>query len=324
VKAIADAQAVAQKTALSGARLDRAAKLRAEPGEVARLLRAPDARAVFAQDDAVLVSADGRALARLVVPGSPGRMPLLLGLEPGGPLFGVDLEWLGDRERAQLARQGQLVPLREAALRLSPDEGGLAAYLVALSNWHRHHTHCPNCGAATELTEGGLSRHCPRCGRSHFPRTDPVVIMLVEHEGRMLLGRRPIWPRGRYSLLAGFVAPGETPEEAVAREVREESGIEVLYCRYIASQPWPFPASLMLGYSATSRGGLPRCLDGELEDVRWFAREEVEAASRSSTDWSAAPSGGRPGLLLPPPVSIARSLIEWWLSANGGSPGAHG
>ncbi len=246
-------------------------------------------------------------------------MPLLLGLEPGRALFGVELRWLDDREREKLVRRSQLMPLREAALALDAEEGGLAAYLVALANWHRDHSHCPNCGAATDVTDGGLARHCPRCGRSHFPRTDPVVIMLVEHEGRLLLGRRPVWPPGRYSLLAGFVAPGETPEEAVAREVLEESGIQVLDSRYIASQPWPFPASLMLGYCAESRGGVPRCVDGELDDVRWFTHEEVAAAASSDADWAASadwssPARGPQGqLLLPPPVSIARSLIEWWL-----------
>lgn len=316
MNAIADAQAVAPQTALSGARLDRAAKLRTEPGEVARLLRSRDARAVFVEHDAVLVAADGSALARSDLPEPADRVPLLLGLEPDGALFGVDLEWLDDRRREELARSGRLVPLREAALRLSPDEGGLAAYLVALSNWHRHHTHCPNCGAATEVREGGLSRLCPRCGRAHFPRTDPVVIMLVEHDGRLLLGRRPVWPHGRYSLLAGFVASGETPEEAVAREVREESGIEVVDSRYVASQPWPFPASLMLGYSAAARGGIPRCMDGELDDVGWFTRQEIRAASRDSADWSTTAPHGGPGPLLPPPVSIARSLIEWWLSGE--------
>lgn len=308
-------------TALSGARLDRAATLRTDPREVDHLLRDPAARAVFAQDDAVLVSGHGRTLARFAVPGSTQNVPLLLGLEPAGGLFGVDLGWLDDRETERLVRRSQLMPLREAALALDAEEGGLAAYLVALANWHRHHSHCANCGAGTEVTEGGLVRHCPRCGRSHFPRTDPVVIMLVEHEGRLLLGRRPVWPAGRYSLLAGFVSPGETPEEAVAREVLEESGIQVVNPRYIASQPWPFPASLMLGYRAESRGGVPRCMDGELDDVRWFTRDEVAAACTSGADWSASARGR---LLLPPSVSIARSLIDWWLLAPASEFRAHG
>jgi NAD+ diphosphatase len=280
---------------------------------MARLLADAGARATFVRDDSVLVSPDGRALARFAVPEPERQAPLLLGLEPEGALFGIDLEWVSERQRQELAGRARLIALREAAVSLSSEEGGLAAYLVALANWHRYHGHCSNCGEPTEVTEGGLARHCPRCGRSHFPRTDPVVIMLVEHGGRLLLGRRPIWPEGRYSLLAGFVAPGETPEEAVVREVREESGIEVESSKYLAAQPWPFPASLMLGYSARARGGLPTCVDGELEDVRWFTRDEVDAASASESDWSAPAGDHAAALLLPPSVSIARSLIEWWL-----------
>jgi NAD+ diphosphatase len=280
---------------------------------VASLLGDPDARAVLVQDDTVLVSANGRELARFAVPQPAGHTPLLLGLESGRALFGVDLDWLDARDRERHATESHRMSLRDAALTLWPPESGLAAYLVALANWHRHHRHCANCGSVTEATEGGLVRHCPRCGRSHFPRTDPVVIMTVEAEGQLLLGRRAIWPAGRYSLLAGFVAPGETPEEAVSREVREESGIEVMSADYVASQPWPFPASLMLGYSAQSRGGIPRCLDGELEDVRWFTRDEVMGASQSDADWSSSTCAQSSQLLLPSRVSIARSLIDWWL-----------
>jgi NAD+ diphosphatase len=176
---------------------------------------------------------------------------------------------------------------------------------VALLGWHRRHRFCANCGAPTQVAEAGLARRCRRCGASHFPRTDPVVIMLVEHEGRLLLGRRAGWPEGRYSVLAGFVAPGETPEEAVVREVAEESGIVVTEPRYVAAQPWPFPASLMLGFEARARPGSPAARDGELEDVAWFTREEVAAAAQWGAD-------GR--LQLPPPVSIARFLIDGWLA----------
>src|SRR5262249_53858810 len=154
----------------------------------------------------------------------------------------------------------------------------LAAYLMALLNWHRRHRFCANCGAPTNVVEGGFSRKCPNCGASHFPRTDPVVIMLVEHDRRLLLGRRPVWPESRYSILAGFVSRGETLEEAVIREVREESGIEAYDARYVASQPWPFPSSLMLGFSARADGGEPTARDGELEDVRWFTLDQIREA----------------------------------------------
>ncbi|MDE3131901.1 MAG: NAD(+) diphosphatase, partial [Acidobacteriota bacterium] len=169
---------------------------------------------------------------------------MLLGLEQGEPLFAADLD---DPEASgQLAETGagKLVTLREAGTLLGQSEGGLAAYLVALLNWHRRHRFCANCGARTRVAEAGLSRRCPTCRASHFPRTDPVVIMLVDDgDGQVLLGRRIGWADGRFSILAGYVAPGETPEEAVVREVLEESAVRVHSPRYVAAQPWPFPAS---------------------------------------------------------------------------------
>ena len=144
----------------------------------------------------------------------------------------------------------------------------------------------------------------------HFPRTDPVVIMLVEHEGRVLLGRHAGWPAAQYSALAGFVSPGESLEEAVVREVREESGIEARDPVFVTSQPWPFPSSLMLGFEAHADGGDPVPGDGELEDVRWFARHEVDAAL----------AGASAPLRLPPSISIARHLIERWAAGIGAGP----
>jgi NAD+ diphosphatase len=315
--------------AFTGGTLDRAAKLRASSSRVDGLIADPAARAVFSRGDAVLVSTDGSQLVRAPLPqttlaGRPdGRpAPLLLGLEADGPLFGIDLDWLDEAGSERVSVAGRLNSLRDAGMLLPAPEAGLAAYLVALTAWHRHHRFCANCGAPTDLVEAGLSRHCPSCGRSHFPRTDPVVIMVVQHDDRLLLGRRPVWPAGRYSLLAGFVAPGETPEEAVVREVREESGIEAQAPRYVTSQPWPFPASLMLGFIASSPGGEPYCADGELQDVRWFSREEVQVACAEGSDWTDSEEESSPWLLLPPPVSIARSLIDWWLQlASGSEPG---
>jgi NAD+ diphosphatase len=146
-------------------------------------------------------------------------------------------------------------------------------------------------------------RTCPRCGAQHHPRTDPVVITLV-HDGdrRVLLGRQPTWPAGRYSALAGFVEPGESLEEAVVREIGEEAGVAVTAVRYRSSQPWPFPASLMLGFEAAYAGGDAHPHDHELEDVRWVSRAELARAV-----------AGEGPLLLPPPLAIARRLIEGWL-----------
>ena len=247
---------------------------------------------------------DGGSVARIPVadPWPHDGEPILLGLEAGRALFSLNLEVLAPEFGAPLREGRRLVGLREAGAELAHSEAGLAAYAVALLNWHRWHRFCANCGAATSVIEGGYARQCPRCGRVHFPRTDPVVIMLVEHDRRLLLGRRAGWPEGRYSALAGFVSPGESIEEAVVREVREESGVVAHHPSFVASQPWPFPASLMLGFEARSPGGSPVARDGELEDVRWFTLNQVRGAvSGTTTD-----------LLLPPQISIARFLIERW------------
>jgi len=295
--------------------LDRAATLRADPAWVQGLLGDPASMAVFASRDGVLVGdgADRTALIRrslraLASTGVVIAEPVLLGIEQDHALFAVDLDALARASRAVLLQGGQVVALRTAGAMLPLAEGGLAAYLTALVNWHRGHRFCPNCGTATAIAEAGYSRRCPSCGTVHFPRTDPVVIMLVEGGGRLLLGRHANWPPLRYSVLAGYVAPGETLEEAVAREVREESGVEVRDQRYVASQPWPFPSSLMVGFEARSDGGEPSAQDGELEDVRWFNLDATRAAVR----------GQNSELELPPGVSIARLLIERWVAARAG------
>jgi NAD+ diphosphatase len=292
--------------------LDRATALRDDPARVAELLDAPAATAVVAGSDGVLIDrADDPALVRRAVadaglPVFNGTEPILLGVDGDSAVFAVDLDDLDPAARAALLAEGRIATLRDAGAVLSAPEAGLAAYLTALLNWHRRHRFCANCGTRTEIEQAGYSRRCPNCHAVHFPRTDPVVIMLVEADGRLLLGRRPGWPKRRYSVLAGFVAPGETVEQAVVREVREESGIEARSPRYVASQPWPFPSSLMLGFAARSEGGEPRARDGELEDVRWFTLKEVRAAQNEAGE-----------LLLPPSISIARFLIDGWLDRAG-------
>jgi NAD+ diphosphatase len=284
--------------------LDRASAERKDPAWVRAQLAASGSRAVLVGRDGIAVDG-GRSVARtpLPVPWPQAGEPILLGVGGDGALFALDLDAaLGAPAAGELRRDWRLVGLRQVGAELPRAEGGLAAYAVALVNWHRRHGFCANCGAATLVVEGGYVRRCPRCGSEHFPRTDPVVIMLVEHDDRLLLGRRAGWPPGRYSALAGFLSPGESAEEAVVREVREESGIVAREPTFVASQPWPFPSSLMLGFEARASGGEPVARDGELEDVRWFTREEVVAAI--------ADEGGGP--LLPPAESIARFLIERW------------
>ena len=284
--------------------LDRAEAQRRDPAELQRLVRGGDALAVVAGADGVLVC-DGELVRVGLTPELVGD-GILLGLEGERALLAVDLDAVGAAERASLAEQGRVVALREAGVELEHSEAGLAAYLTALLNWHRRHGFCANCGAPTAVAEGGASRRCARCGATHFPRTDPVVIMTVEHDSKLLLGRRSGWPRPRCSVLAGFVSPGESAEEAVVREVREESGILARDPVYVATQPWPFPASLMLGFDALSDGGEPRPRDGELEEVGWFTLDDVRAAV----------NGSNPELELPSPVSIARYLIERWVAAH--------
>ena len=291
--------------------LDRATTGRTDPAWLAQRLGDPGSQAVFGSLDGVLVR-EGvlvrRGLGELAAAGVAHTDPILLGLEGGRALFAVDLDALPRASGAALTRDGSVTSLREAGTTLSAPEGGLAAYLTALLNWHRTHRFCPNCGTATAIAEAGYTRRCPSCGAVHFPRTDPVVIMVVANGDRLLLGRHAGWPARRYSLLAGYVAAGETLEDAVAREVREESGVEVSGPRYVASQPWPFPSSLMLGFEASAEGGEPSARDGELEDVRWFPLAQARAAVREE--------GG--GLALPGRVSIARQLIERWVAAQAG------
>jgi NAD+ diphosphatase len=277
----------------SGAGLDRAAALRRRPEWVEERRADPRARAVLMSDEGVLLE-DGH-----LVLDPPGAEAVLLGLHGDTPLF-------ADHIGAAEPERGHAAGLREAATELPAEEAALAAYAGSLLAWHRRHRFCANCGAPTEPRDGGHERVCPACGAHHFPRTDPVVIVRVtDGADGLLLGRQARWPEGRFSLLAGFVEPGETLEEAVRREVLEESGVRLDSVEYLASQPWPFPSSLMLGFSALAERGDPRPDDDELAEVRWFEREEIERAAR-----------GEGPLLLAPPYAIARRLIDAWLARD--------
>lgn len=195
--------------------------------------------------------------------------------------------------------------LRLAMAHLAPSDAAMAATARAVFNWHRSHRFCAACGTESRIAMGGWERHCPSCGAKHFPRTDPVVIMLVEHGNSLLLGRSPGWPQGMYSALAGFVEPGETPESAVAREVMEETGIATSAIRYLGAQPWPFPNSLMLGYIAQAADARIT-LDDELDDALWITREDLLAVmSGENTTITPARKG-----------SIAHAMIRLWLAGR--------
>jgi len=192
--------------------------------------------------------------------------------------------------------------LREAAALLNDRDAGLFTHAVALANWHASHTHCPRCGTPTVTIAAGHAQRCPVDGSEHFPRIDPAVIMLVtDPDDRCLLARNRRWPERRVSILAGFVEPGESAEQAVAREVEEETAIVVTRVRYVGSQPWPMPQSLMLGFRAQAGGELDLRVDeDEIAEAHWYSRAELRGALAAGE------------ILLPPPVSIAHRLIESW------------
>jgi NAD+ diphosphatase len=281
----------------AGARLDRATARRRDDAWVEARLSDPSSRALLVAQEGVYVDAGSRPALLPVSDLAELREPVLLGLDGDGAVLAV----AADGREPSGAR---LMGLREVGALLSAEDAGLLAYATAMVNWHRAHPHCARCGARTIVGDAGFVRRCPNCGASHFPRTDPVVIMLVHDGDRVLLGRQPTWPEGRYSALAGFVEPGESLEEAVAREVREETSVEVEDVLYRSSQPWPFPASLMLGFHARFAGGSAAIGDGELADVRWFDRAELSSIARGEVE----------GMHLPPPLAIARQLIDEWLS----------
>jgi NAD+ diphosphatase len=196
--------------------------------------------------------------------------------------------------------------LRTAAAEIERRDAGLFAYARGLANWQDATRHCAYCGAPLLLVDGGHRASCPGCGRLHFPRTDAAIIVIVEQGDACLLGRQSIWKPRQYSTLAGFVEPGESLADAVRREVREETGIEVVDCDFHSSQPWPFPASLMLGFTATAAGRDIRLADGELEDARWFTARDI------------ADGLGDGSLRVSTPLSISYRLIEHWLRARAG------
>ena len=231
-----------------------------------------------------------------------GAEPVFLGYREGVPHFAVDLSHLEDPlALPQLSGRGEFTDIRDVSLDMPRAEGGLLAYSRALFHWHRTHRYCGRCGAPTAMRDAGHMRQCgnPDCGAQHFPRTDMAVIMLVSRGDYALLGRKPDWPEGRFSVLAGFVEPGETLEAAVAREVMEEAGVPVTDVRYHSSQPWPFPSNLMLGFFARTGTEELRRNDRELAEARWFHRDELIEEARAYAE-------------RPHSVSIARRLMAEW------------
>ncbi len=221
--------------------------------------------------------------------------------------FAVNIETPDGSPPEDFANSGRFRDLRAVGPLLSQDDGALLAYAKTIVYWHGRNRFCGVCGSPNKIAEGGHQRACsnPDCGAVHFPRTDPAIIMLVSSAGKCLLGRQAIWPERMYSVLAGFVEPGESAEAAVMREAFEEAGVRVKNINYHSSQPWPFPCSLMLGFTAEAEEELVCPADGELENLRWFSRE----------DFRQAVEGGE--IRLPSRISIAYQLIRGWFESGG-------
>lgn len=296
---------MAPENLFSGAYLDRRAEARLNDDWLAE-----------AQSDPATLYVAMRGGAALTRPGDAGQttaLAFLSGQDPrvagaAEPERMVLLGWYQERrcvlvdlpDGTETQPDESFTELRPLAAELAPAEAGLAAYARALQLWHAGHRHCGRCGAPTVAARAGHLRQCSRCGQQSFPRIDPAIIVLVHDGERALLGRQASWPPNRYSTIAGFVEPGESLEDAVRREVAEETGVQLASIAYHSSQPWPFPASLMLGFVARGIAAPPRLNDAELEDARWFTRGEVTAGT----------------ITLPPPESISRRLIEHWLRAE--------
>ena len=313
---------IAETETFGGSALDRAAHLRGDTGALAELLDTGSVlpvwrgKPLFQGDDlgnAGWVRAAHPALAK-------GGVTVFLGLDEGVARFARDIsDWApeagaeavqggffdpSEQRHPALPADAAFAEVRGVMTRLTPREAELVATAKALLQWHASHGYCATCGSASEVAMGGWQRTCPACGAHHFPRTDPVVIMLVTHGNSVLLGRSPGWPEGMYSLLAGFVEPGETLEAAVRREVFEEAGIRLGSVGYLASQPWPFPASLMFGCRAEALTTDLKLDPVEIEDALWITREDMVTVI----------SGAHPRLKPPRRGAIAQFLIEAWLS----------
>lgn len=316
----------AETVTFGGSSLDRAAELRGNADAIAMAKSDPTARAILIWR--------GKPLIHRARPASLMRVPMdhaacaeadrdaavFLGREDGAPRFALDVSAWAPNDLDPTALGGFLDPteqhhpacasdevfaeLRRTMTWLSPRDAELAATAKAIFEWHDTHQFCAKCGAASQMEQAGWQRICPSCGAHHFPRTDPVVIMLITHGNAVLMGRSPGWPDGMYSLLAGFVEPGETLEAAVRREVFEEAGVRVGHVEYLSSQPWPFPASLMFGCRGEALSSDITIDPHEIEDAIWITREEMLAIF----------AGEHQTILPARKGAIAHFLLDNWLA----------
>ena len=288
--------------------IDRAGELRTNQSTLdtlwqkAKIIQIADGRIAAIEEKLTFHSAS--AISDIAASGKfteGSRYFLGLDLADRTPYFAWDTQWVGDVDDE--VKSVGFTTLREVGAQLSPQQFELALHATALSNWHRAHPRCPRCGGATRVDLGGAARFCDADQSQHHPRTDSAVIVLIKDRAdRILLGHQPVWPEGRFSTFAGFLEPGETFEQCVAREVFEESNIKVSEIKYLGSQPWPFPASIMIAFEAVTDNPEAAQGDGaEITEVKWFSRAELKAAAQDGS------------LLLPPAISVARKMIEGWL-----------
>jgi NAD+ diphosphatase len=315
----------AEQVTFGGSGLDRAAELRGDIPALAAAMQDPATRTIVLWQGKPLVRGEGGARQLVRLPMSHPILkearvpPILLGREDGAVRFAHDISgWVPKDDTSEVGafidRSEQRHPscpedhgfaeLRAVMTALDPRDAELAATAKAIIGWHDTHGFCARCGAASDVTQAGWQRVCQSCGGSHFPRTDPVVIMLITRGNKVLLGRSPGWPEGMYSCLAGFVEPGESIEAAVRREVWEEAGIRVGDVRYLSSQPWPFPASLMFGCQGYALTEDITIDPAEIEDALWASREDIMDAF----------AGRREGLLPARKGAIAHFLLRNWVA----------
>lgn len=312
----------AEAVTFGGNSLDRAAHLRKD---IAPILSDPKARTLLMWRGKPLIDLEDGARIAWVEMDSPlladaTGAPIFLGLEGDEPRFASDVSAWEDpkADRDEMAKfldtsenqhpdapeRWKFIELRALMSELSHEDGSIVATARAVQSWHETHPHCARCGAASDITMAGWQRSCPACNAQHFPRTDPVIIALITHGNSVLLGRSPAWPDKFYSLLAGFMEPGETIEAATRREIFEEAGVRLGPVEYLSSQPWPYPGSLMLGVRAEALGREITIDPEEIAEAKWVSREDVMAAQ----------DGSNPELLPARQGAIARFLIDRWLA----------
>lgn len=297
----------------SGDYIDRCGELRTQPEQLAAARHAPDTRFLPVWESKCLIRSERAALLtrEAVAAYRPdSERATFLGRIDGTAVFGLDVTEpvSGDAAAAtdapDFGPDFEFVGLRDISSRLPSTEAALVAYAKAMVAWQDRHRHCGICGARSHAVEAGFVMECTdaACGHRSFPRLDPAIIVLVQDGERCLLGRQATWPEGRFSTIAGFVEPGESFEDAVRREVKEETNVDVGASRYLASQPWPFPAALMVGFHATATGTDIACNDQELAEARWVSRDDIIRCE----------------VILPPRISIAYYLVATWFDQYDG------